>query len=155
MENEQGELIRQDVLGMLLSHSCDFDEEAVVVFSPCYPFRWFRNAGNASSIRANHVFHNLYLPPSPRRDATVVDLSIVQTFRTSYIRAGLESGALVKIEGFTDIGWYFLISKLTLHFMRPQPAAETRGVSKPTLSERVRTLVRQGPAVFRYLLFGR
>lgn len=155
LETADGELVQKAVPGMLLSQSCDFDEDVHVLFAPAYPYADVAHTKNASSIRANEMTPLFYLPPLLRREALVVDFRLMQPLRKASILTKYEKGAYRRTSSFTDEGWYLLLAKLTLHFLRPQASDEDRGVSRPLFAERVEYVVGQIPALGRYLIHGR
>jgi hypothetical protein len=155
IETSDGSLLERKVPGMLLSQSCDFDQDQWVLFAPAFPYKDFADGSNASSIRANQITTMFYLPAVVHEEAVVIDFRLTQPFAKKLIAEKLTSGTIRRNRSFTDEGWYLLLAKLTLHFLRPQPTDEVRGVSLPSLRERVVYLMWQIPALGRYLVEGR
>lgn len=154
IEQGNGELLQQEVPGMMLSPSCDFDNDPTVVFAPCYPWSWFETANNASSIEVNEISNRFYLPRSGRRAALVVDFSVIQAFRSDYIRAAITANTVRKIESFTVLGWWLLIAKLALHFLRPEKD-NPRGAAVPSLGARIEIAFLEFRSLLQYVFVGR
>jgi hypothetical protein len=140
---------------MLLSQSCDFDQDQWVLFAPAFPYSDFAASSNAASIRANEITTLFYLPALVNQEAVVIDFRFAQPFAKQRVAEKLNAGTIHRTRSFTDEGWYLLLAKLTLHFLRPQAADEVRGMSVPSLAERVSYLIWQIPALARYVLEGR
>src|SRR5437763_1455003 len=51
--------------GILLSHSCDIDEDEYVVLAPCLPFSVFEHHRSAGDIKNNTFFSTFFLDSVP------------------------------------------------------------------------------------------
>jgi len=154
-EDEDGELVERRTPGMLVSQSCDFDQDQWVLFAPAFPYSDFAGSRNASSIRSNEITNLFYLPPLVDNEPLVIDFRLMQPFAKQRVQDKARTGELSRIRSFTDEGWYLLLAKLTLHFLRPQTEDERRGPSRPHLADRVRYVAWQIPAMGRYVMLGR
>ena len=74
----------------------------------------------------NEITELYYIPKHHGRPARIADLSRIQSMRRDRIDNGLRSGELKRIDAFTQLGYYHFISKLAIHFLRPQPGDEVR-----------------------------
>jgi hypothetical protein len=153
IESERSGLFSVRVPGLMLSHSCDFDADPFVTFVPCYEYKKYAHLTNASSIRANEVTGLFFLPPVRNREALVADFRTPSALRTATVRSSLERGECTRICSFTEIGWYLFITKLTLHFLRPQ-LDEKRGIAQPELRERLLYALWQLIALGGYVVNG-
>jgi hypothetical protein len=50
----------------------------------------------------------------------VVDFSIISSFSTSLLRILQEKKLVDRISSLNEFGYYFLLAKLTVHFLRPE-----------------------------------
>lgn len=139
--------------GMLLSHSCDFDNDEWVTFAACHPFP--SKASSASAMRANRVTSVFFLPMHEQRGDVIVQLSQLQTLRTSFIRDALASGLSMREDGLSLIGYYYLITKLAVHQLRPYPEDEGRGTATLSFVERLRYAATLAANLPRYVTIGR
>lgn len=114
--------------GMLLSHSCDLDNDEYVTCAPVYPFSVFEaNKGLAGSLRRNEIASRLFIPAVSKFGERVVDFAHAQPFRAAYLLNRTDRQPEFRETSFTSLGYYFLLAKLTIHYMRPQTADEIRG----------------------------
>ncbi len=121
-----GDYVESSLAGMLMSHSCDMAQDEKVLFAACYPADHFRRNGSWGQIRQNRFYDLMYLAGVPSKGDVVVDLATVQTVPTSHIRARLEENNLTRVSSFTQLGYYFFIAKLTVHFLRAKEDDEVR-----------------------------
>jgi hypothetical protein len=146
------ELVRP---GMVLSHSCDIDQDEEILFAACFPAYMFRKHPSIGDIRRNTVFGLIYLPGLPGIGDTIVDLGRVQSIRRSVFEEDLRAGKTKRHASLTTLGYYFLIAKLTVRFLRPQPSDEIRGDASPPLGQRINDVARAILGLIRYVVFGR
>jgi hypothetical protein len=139
---------------IVLSHSCDIDDDQYIVVAPCFPFSMFQNHRSVGDIRNNTFFSTLYLQSVPNVGDLVVDLSIIQSIRAATLQRNLEKGTVIRVSSFTNVGYYFLIAKLTVRFFRPQPPDEMRGRSRPTFMRRLTQGGRDLAFLARYIFAG-
>lgn len=154
-ESDANELVERRALGMMVSQSCDFDEDRFALFAPAFPYADFAKQSNASSIRANEITTLFYLPPLVGSEPLVVDFRLMQPFSTGQIARKAAQGELVRERSFTDLGWYLLLAKLTLHFLRPQPEDDERSPETDVFSDRLQYALWQIPALTRYVFLPR
>lgn len=122
-----GSVKRYSTAGLMLSNSCDAENDLNSVFAATIPVERFDGDRRASSIRANIIFNLFYLPDVPELGGQVVDMSLVQSISTHWLRAGLIDGSLRRYAGFSQLGYYFFLSKLTVHLLRPETEEVIRG----------------------------
>jgi hypothetical protein len=141
----------EDVLAMLISPSCDYDNDAIALFAPCFPLSRFEGAGFYASIIAQEKAALFYLAPTLRREGLVVDLSNIQPYPTSAVIAGLQTGSIGRVSSFTTLGYVGMMLKLTHHLLRPEAHDEIRGVSSNGVLERLRLIAREIRHLFRFV----
>lgn len=151
-EKEDGTFWRPTYPGMLMSHSCDVDNDDWLCFAPCFDFDPAVN--NAADVKKNEVYDVYYLPPHQGRAARVADFAMMQSMRAERIIAGLNNGSLTRVEHLTPLGYYHFVSKLTVHFLRPQPPEDVRYRCAPPLGERVRYAASASVGLARYAIRG-
>lgn len=155
--SEDGRVSKARLPAMLLSHSCDFDNAShSVTFAPVFPFAAFAaNAGLAGYLRKNQVFDRLFLPSVSGLGDRVVDFSRAQPFPVALIKNRCNNDPRFRQTSFTQVGYYFFVAKLAIHFLRPQAADELRGANGLTVSRVDRWRLAVGElANARRLLFG-
>jgi len=124
--------------GMILSNSCDFDEDAQLVVAECRPFQPYQAHRSSAAIKNNTFFSLMYLADVPARGDLIVALSQLQSVRQVFLKTGLDNGHITRLMSFTRLGYYFLIAKLTVHLLRPQAPDEIRHEARaPNVVERV------------------
>lgn len=112
---EKGILVTE---GILLSNSCDAERDPSLVFAPLIELRNFTNA-QQEQIKKNESFRLFYLPDADV-DNKVIDFSMVNSLPRSMIIQGLEKEHIKKTNSLNRYGYYLLLIKLTVHFMRPE-----------------------------------
>lgn len=134
VEGENGTYGRAILPGMLLSHSCDVDNDEWLTFAPCASFN--RNDPKAGAIGKNEVFDLYYMPPHRSRSAAVADFAQVQSMRAERILIGIAAGSYLRTDSLTMLGYYHFVLKLSMHYLRPQSAQERRFECAVPLRER-------------------
>lgn len=118
--SDSGELIEINSPGILLSNTCDAENDDLILFSPLIAITAFEENGfNKDAIVMNHYTSLLYLPEPPLKDY-VVDLSVATSYNRELIMSSINSQKLNKISSLSLKGYYFFLSKLTVHLMRPE-----------------------------------
>ena len=154
VEDEQGDFGELVAPGMILSHSCDIDEDDNITLAACRPFDRFKTHRSVGDIKNNTFFGAFYLRSVPSLGDQVVDFSILQSVRTKRLAQAIPDGAVTRVMSFSDLGYYFLIAKLTVRFLRPQSAEEVRGSSRATFAKRFRYALLEVASAGRYVLHG-
>jgi hypothetical protein len=111
---------------MLISQSCDFDHDAIVLFAPCMNAADYETAHSKPAPTANEKTDLIFMPGFQGAPDLVVDLARIQPVPTAIVRAEQSSGALSKSHSLSQAGYYFLLAKLTLHLLRPMGRDEAR-----------------------------
>lgn len=108
---------------MLISNTCDAENDKQIIFSPLY--RIDEIDMNVEQLKRNQNYSMLYIPEELTSEY-FIDLSCMNSFSRLGIEAILKSGKLRKLASLNSFGYYLFLSKLTVHFMRP----EDSGVNK-------------------------
>lgn len=115
--NADGEIIKKELKALLLSNTCDAENDNVLLFAPLIPL--INLKVNKDTLKKNRIYKLLYFP-GHRYDDYVVDLSLVSSFSKELINKLLESEIIKKEASLSDFGYYLFLTKLTVHFMRPE-----------------------------------
>jgi len=110
---------------MLISHTCDFANDNTILFAPAYTIDLFKecfgnNEGLLNSLRDNLIYDKFYLPERDAYPELVVDFNGINSVSKKYILKNLEDKNSDKIASLSQEGYYYLITKLTVHFLRPE-----------------------------------
>jgi hypothetical protein len=104
--------------GLLISNTCSADHDEQVVLAPLIPLEEISEEDKPSIIK-NKIYRLLYFPDQ-RFSEYAVDLSLMNAYPTKLIKTGLERGNFEKVASLNSLGYYILLTKLTVHFMRPE-----------------------------------
>jgi len=154
VEEQDGSLAELVAPGMILSHSCDIENDDYIIVAPCRPFSYFQQHRSAGDIKNNTFLSVFYLESVPTLGDRVVDLSVMQSIRMKTLKSSLQNGTVRRVSSFTMLGYYFLVAKLTVRFLRPQPLDEVRGMSGPGFGQRAKQVGRDLRHLARYLISG-
>jgi len=122
---ENDKIIDERLHGMLLSTPCDFKNNDRVLFAPCYSIDYFIEAyGNdetrIDALKKNIIFDKFYIPPYLKCSELIVDFNGINTHEVKFISAQMISKKSQQISCLTSAGYYYLLAKLTVHFLRPE-----------------------------------
>lgn len=115
-----------------ITNTCDneLDRDTYSVFVPLFEaeayFVKIDDVNLQKNITDNAITSILYLPASGTMPAYIADFSICSSVTKPWLKIKKEKGQLVKKASLTSNGYYFLLAKLTLHFMRPESLDLTR-----------------------------
>jgi len=151
---DEGEWVEDRGLSLVLSNSCDAETDDYITVALCFEYREFV-ADAAISARtdfvvgvANNLVTNLlFLPAVPGAGDLVGDLSTVLTVSRLFLERGLVDGTIRRYSAFSPFGYYVFLSKLSLHYLRPEEEVERPMPPRPTRLDRIREAVRvlRGP----------
>ena len=154
LQDDSGDFGEFTAAGMILSHSCDLEDDYLVL-ALCEPAAAYAQHRSIGDLRNNTLFQTFFLRDVPGMGDQVVDLGTVQSFRRSVIFRDLQNGTVVRYSSFTQLGYYFLMAKMTVRWLRPQPPDEVRGSAKAGLTARLRSVGQAVPGLLKYLFRGR
>ena len=104
----------------LLSNTCDATRDDYLLFAAVRPIDDFaENENLISSIKKNQKYSMFYIPDYPMERYYVDFEQITSIPRNAFIKLH-ENGNVNRIATLTSVGYYMLISKLTVFFMRPE-----------------------------------
>ncbi len=104
----------------LLSNTCDATRDERLLFAAVRPLETFSDNKDAiEAIKQNKRYSAFYLTDHPLEDS-YVDLEMVTTISRDLFNRLVEEGKVNRIATLTSVGYYMLISKLTVFFMRPE-----------------------------------
>lgn len=126
--DDEGNLVELKRPGILLSNTCDADREnANILFAPLIQLsEYVKDGFNEVSITKN-LYTDLFYIPDPPLSEYVIDFSIINSIKRDLIARALENGSMKKLSSFNIKGYYFMLSKITVHMMRP----ESQDVKRP------------------------
>lgn len=104
----------------LLSNTCDATRDDKLLFAAIRPLDTFKGNANAiDAIKKNKRYAAFYIPDYPLEDS-YVDFEMITTISRDVFNRLHEEGNVDRIATLTSVGYYMLISKLTVFFMRPE-----------------------------------
>lgn len=112
-----GNLAAQRGKGMLISNTCSADHDDEIVIAP---FLRIEDLGLDKRDIVNNLHYRLFYLPDPRYEEMVVDFSLMNTFNKNALNHQMEVGKIKKEASLNQLGFYLLIAKLTICFMRPE-----------------------------------
>lgn len=119
--NNVGEIEAYSGKGMIISNTCSADHDEAVLIAPLFKIS---DLGlKVDNIKSNLHFRLFYLPDD-KYSNYVVDFSMMNTFNKSLLTNMINEKKINKESSLNQMGFYLLIAKLTVCFMRP----EDRGV---------------------------
>lgn len=124
VKHDDGEWRSARGLGIILSHSCDIDNDPFAIVAYGYPLKDLASQSQSSflaDVVRNKIEHLLFLPEVPANSDTVFDLSLCSSFETSYLSTELAAGRISRAASLSQFGFYLFTAKLTVHLLRPDP----------------------------------
>lgn len=103
--------------GLILSNTCDLENDDNIICAPLLPIS---SIDLPRDTIEKNVVYNIIFFPDHRFSDYIVDLSLINTFPKSVINKAIEKEEIKKIASLSDFGYYLFLSKLTIHFMRPE-----------------------------------
>ena len=117
---DDGEETSFTTKGLVVSNTCDVENDEQIIIAPMLPLSNFGKLRTA--LVRNEIMNLLYLPEGNVTDC-VADLSLMNAFPSNLIKNYIELGKIRKIESLNQFGYYLFLTKLTIHFMRPEDQA--------------------------------
>lgn len=115
--NEVGDEEEYVTDGLIISNSCDIENDDQILIAPFFPIA---DLGLDLNNLKNNAYFNLLFFPDNRYAAHVADLSLLSPFPKKVIQDKIFAGALTKKHSLNQVGYYLLISKITVHLLRPE-----------------------------------
>lgn len=125
VEND-GRLLKSIRAVIVLSNSCDIENDDYILVAPFYSFTEAElSESQIVEMKQNRIYGKMYFPDVSEEEV-FVDFSFVQSLPKSLILRNLREKKSHLIHSLNLVGYYLLLCKLTIHFMRP----EDSGVQK-------------------------
>ena len=103
--------------GMVISNTCSCDHDDCIVIAPLINIESYRS--DTGTIKKNLNYKLMYLK---EYDNYVIDFSLCNTVNKNMILSQIESRKISKECTLNQLGFYLLIAKLTVCFLRPENA---------------------------------
>lgn len=106
----------------LLSNTCDATRDDKLLFAAIHPLKDFEgNPSMIAGIKRNKKYNSFYLPDKLLSE-DYIDFELINSMsRESFLKL-CTSGKVHRIASLTLVGYYMLLCKLTVFFMRPENA---------------------------------
>lgn len=115
---------RENCYGIALTNTCDNERKNCLTFAPLMDaepyFSKIENDSLKESIKRNTVTELLFLPATNDYPALVGDFSMSFAVTQNFLSKLRGEGIVKRVHSLTTHGYYFLLAKLSLHFMRPE-----------------------------------
>jgi hypothetical protein len=118
--DRRGEVKQVIYKAELLSNTCDATRDDNLIFAALQPFVDFgENANMVKAIRANKRYNAFYLPDEITKDY-FVNFELLTTINRETFTEMYKQQLVRRQATLTSVGYYMLIAKLTVFFMRPE-----------------------------------
>lgn len=118
--DEKGMLQKMDTLGMIISNTCDIENDDSIVIAPLIPINEIElSSSGLENLKRNRIYRFIYIPEGILTDY-VIDLGRVTTFNKVYLIDQIDSGNFIKKSSLNQLGYYFFLCKVAVHFLRPE-----------------------------------
>ena len=111
--NEHSRLVK----GMLISNTCHAENQNILSFVPLLPVGEYKID---RSVLLKNITYSLLYFPDPLYSEIVVDFNIVNSFHKDMIINLMKEKRIRKVATLNRFGYYMFLTKLTIHFMRPE-----------------------------------
>lgn len=102
---------------IMISNTCHAENQSTISFCPLLPVSKFKL--DAKILLGNTKYSMLYFP-DPFLKEYVVDFSVINSYNKNLIINALKQNSMQKIGSLSNFGYYLFLTKLTIHFMRPE-----------------------------------
>jgi len=119
--NDDGEILDNKFYGIVISNSCDIENDATVIVAPLYPLSEMKNINNSrlDTIKKNLTYSILYFNDTALQDF-FVDFSKLTTFSKAFLQTAVKEQRVQRLYSLSIFGYYLFLCKLAIHFMRPE-----------------------------------
>ncbi|GHV83364.1 hypothetical protein AGMMS50212_07070 [Spirochaetia bacterium] len=121
--NQNGEEMEYINDGLVISNSCDIENDDQILIAPFFPIQ---SLNIDITALKNNIYYKLIYFPDKRYADKVADFSLMSPFPKKLLLNKISTGKVTKLFSLNLIGYYLLISKITVHLLRP----EDSGVQK-------------------------
>jgi hypothetical protein len=108
---------------IVITNTCDNTRADYFSFVPLMEadeYFSLHESNTVSAIKNNVITSLLYLPATNSTPAFVGDLAWVSTMTEKSVKALINRRTIKRAYSLTTQGYYYLLAKLTLHWMRPE-----------------------------------
>ncbi len=115
--NTTGDIESKTSRGMIISNTCSCDHDEDIIIAPIFDGKELDV--DLSMLKCNKYYRLMYLPDY-NVDDYAVDFSLMNTFSTKTLNRLIELGKVKREKSLNQFGFYLLITKLTVCFLRPE-----------------------------------
>lgn len=105
---------------LIISNSCDIENDDYILVAPFYSFS---ESGLSKTqlveLKNNRFFGKMYFPDVSEEEM-FADFSYIQSLPKEYFYNGIKSNTMHIKHSLNLVGFYLLLCKLTIHFLRPE-----------------------------------
>ena len=116
---ENGNMKRINAKAIILSNSCDIENDDDIIVAPLIDIDMVTKSINKCDIEKNYCTRFLHFP-DVKLDKYVIDFSLMHNIRKNFILSLINDKKIEKISTLNQLGYYFFLCKLAVHFMRPE-----------------------------------
>ena len=146
---DEGEWVEDRGLSLVISNSCDAENDDFITVALCFEYQEFAADAAISAtadfvvgVANNLVTNLLFLPAVPGAGDLVGDLSTVLAVSRLFLERGIADGSVHRYSALSPFGYYVFLSKLSLHYLRPEEKVERSMPPRPTRLDRIRAAIR-------------
>lgn len=129
--DENGEKNTILTKGIILSNTCDASRDDYVILAPLIDYNKILNDNQKKIVRSNKYYDKMCFTNS-QLDGYFIDFTRATTFNRTLLLKLLENKTNIEFS-LNQYGYYLLLTKLTIYFMRP----EDRETNKMRSEEKV------------------
>lgn len=119
---EDGEITQAVRTVIVLSNSCDIENDDYIVVAPFFSFTEVNfNKSRIEEMKLNKFYGKLYFP-DVSEEPMFADFSFAQSLPKRYFQKSLKNNTMKILHSLNLVGYYLFLCKLTIHFMRPENA---------------------------------
>lgn len=119
---EDGEITQAVRTVIVLSNSCDIENDDYIVVAPFFSFTEVNfNKSRIEEMKLNKFYGKLYFP-DVSEEPMFADFSFAQSLPKRYFQESLKNNTMKILHSLNLVGYYLFLCKLTIHFMRPENA---------------------------------
>lgn len=105
---------------LIISNSCDIENDDYILIAPFYSFDEIGfSKSQITELKNNRFFGKMYFPDISEEEI-FADFSYIQSMPKHYLENGIKTNKMRIKHSLNLVGFYLLLCKLTIHFMRPE-----------------------------------
>lgn len=133
--DEEGQVRVVMAGGQLLSNSCDATRNDNLLFAAVLPLEAYTNGSDENKKHdentiKNNLYYDLMYYPDNRLADKVVDFGLLTTFSRELFEKIVGEEKVKKVASLSNIGYYLMLSKLTVYLLRPESEEISRKEEK-------------------------